>query len=197
MPLGQGCRVLGLKYTRCCAGQAVVQMVRSTRNGQEYAIKFFVSRAAFNVERGMYVAGNAQQGSPLAQFLPQVGLCTCRRLPRLRQLFRCRQSHTPLRNRALLQVSAPKCSGSRSADGCFTVQVLAIEANEDGVHVDGGGKPLPPCIEMERGESLDIWAMRAQPDRPLAFAVRTLHSLCASYQWTCPCLLYTSPSPRD
>ena len=62
------------------------------------------------------------------------------------------------------------------------MQVLAIEANEDGIHVDGDGKPLPPCIVMERGESLDIWAMRAQPDRPLAFAVRTQHSLCASYQ---------------
>jgi hypothetical protein len=38
--------------------------------------------------------------------------------------------------------------------------------------LDGHGHPLPPFIVMERGESLDVWAARAQPDRPLAFAVR-------------------------
>lgn len=37
--------------------------------------------------------------------------------------------------------------------------------------MDGNGHPLPPCIVMERGESLDIWAARAQPDRPQAFTV--------------------------
>lgn len=51
------------------------------------------------------------------------------------------------------------------------VQVRNVEANTDGVHVDARGHPLPPCIVMERGESLDIWAARAKPDRSQAFTV--------------------------
>ena len=50
-----------------------------------------------------------------------------------------------------------------------------MEGNESGKHVDSDGYPLPPCIVMERGESLDIWAARAQPDRSQAFTVR-MHS---------------------
>jgi hypothetical protein len=50
--------------------------------------------------------------------------------------------------------------------------VRNIEANTDKKLVDAYGYPLPPCIVMERGESLDIWAARAQPDRSQAFTVR-------------------------
>jgi hypothetical protein len=55
------------------AGQAVVQMARSVRNGVEYAIKFFVSRDAFNVEHALYVHGTGPAATGLAQFLPLVG----------------------------------------------------------------------------------------------------------------------------
>ena len=48
-----------------------------------------------------------------------------------------------------------------------------MEANTDGHFVDPSGHPMPPCIVTERGESLDIWAERARPDRPSAFLVRT------------------------
>jgi hypothetical protein len=51
------------------------------------------------------------------------------------------------------------------------LQVRNIEDNTDKKLVDAHGYPLPPCIVMERGEPLDVWAQRAQPDRPLAFAV--------------------------
>ena len=44
--------------------------------------------------------------------------------------------------------------------------------NADGAVVDPRGHPLPPCIVMERGESLDIWSERAKPDRMQAFSVR-------------------------
>jgi hypothetical protein len=54
------------------------------------------------------------------------------------------------------------------------LQVRNIEANAMKKLRDGHGHPLPPFIVMERGESLDMWAARAQPDRPLAFAVRLL-----------------------
>jgi hypothetical protein len=47
-------------------------MARSQRDGLEYAIKFFVSRAAFETELEMYGKGGATQASHLAQFLPQV-----------------------------------------------------------------------------------------------------------------------------
>jgi hypothetical protein len=53
------------------------------------------------------------------------------------------------------------------------VQVRAIVSNSDKKHVDAHGHPLPPCIVMERGEPLDIWARRARPDRPMAFTVRS------------------------
>jgi hypothetical protein len=52
----------------------VVQMAKSQHNGLEYAIKFFVSRAAFNAELSLYDHGGDTQGSGLAQFLPEVRL---------------------------------------------------------------------------------------------------------------------------
>ena len=51
----------------CCAGQAIVQMAYSRRKRLEYAIKFFVSRSAFEQESALYSGSN-----PLGQFLPQV-----------------------------------------------------------------------------------------------------------------------------
>lgn len=55
------------------AGQAIVQMARSKNSGLEYAIKFFISCAAFVAEEGMYRKGSgAQVKSCLSQFLPQV-----------------------------------------------------------------------------------------------------------------------------
>ena len=46
-----------------------------------------------------------------------------------------------------------------------------MEGNADKTILDPMGNSLPPCIVMERGESLDIWAERAQPDRSMAFTV--------------------------
>lgn len=59
----------------------------------------------------------------------------------------------------------------------LAMQVRSTEPNNDKAHVDAYGFPLPPCIIMERGESLDIWAARAQPDRSQAFTVRPYHRL--------------------
>jgi hypothetical protein len=52
------------------------------------------------------------------------------------------------------------------------VQVRDVVPNTDNTLVDSCGHPLPPCIVMERGESLDMCAARAKPDRPQAFTVR-------------------------
>ena len=46
-------------------------MARSTINGLDYAIKFFVSRTAFDVEQQMYGQGMGAPAGGLAQFLPQ------------------------------------------------------------------------------------------------------------------------------
>ena len=51
-------------------------------------------------------------------------------------------------------------------------QVRNVESNADKSIKDPQGNPLPPCIVMERGESLDIWSERAKPDRSQAFMVR-------------------------
>ena len=42
----------------------------------------------------------------------------------------------------------------------FLPPVHSILDNADEVVVDAGGNALPPCIVMERGESLDLWMQR-------------------------------------
>ena len=36
----------------------------------------------------------------------------------------------------------------------------SIVSNEDGAFVDASGNAMPPCIVVEKGESLDIWVQR-------------------------------------
>ena len=60
------------------------------------------------------------------------------------------------------------------------MQPKAVVGNLDGEFTDPSGHSLPPCIVMERGESLDIWTQRAEPDRSQAFTVRLRASLCIS-----------------
>lgn len=52
------------------------------------------------------------------------------------------------------------------------VQVRNILSNDDASFTDPSGNVMPPCVVMERGESLDIWSARARPDRIQAFSVR-------------------------
>jgi hypothetical protein len=49
-------------------------MAKSQYDDLEYAIKFFVSRAAFDAELAMYDCRGGPQTSSLAQFLPKVGI---------------------------------------------------------------------------------------------------------------------------
>lgn len=53
-------------------GQAIVQMAMSKTTRLEYAIKFFLSAAGFNEERGLYRQGSGITGGNFAQFLPKV-----------------------------------------------------------------------------------------------------------------------------
>jgi hypothetical protein len=51
-------------------------------------------------------------------------------------------------------------------------RLTACIENKVGVLVDPSGKKLPPCIIMERGESLDEWCRRNQPDFLTSMRVR-------------------------
>lgn len=48
--------------------------------------------------------------------------------------------------------------------------------NSDSILMDAKGNKLPPCIVMERGESLDEWSKRRKPDMWAAMPVCN-HSL--------------------
>jgi UDP-N-acetyl-D-mannosaminuronic acid transferase (WecB/TagA/CpsF family) len=51
-----------------------------------------------------------------------------------------------------------------------------ILSNDDGSFLDGNGRPMPPCIVMEKGESLDVWVQRNKRvmDQFTAMQVRSL-----------------------
>jgi hypothetical protein len=49
-------------------------MAKCTHDNMEYAIKFFVSRAAFDVELALYDRSGDSKECSLAQFLPKVGI---------------------------------------------------------------------------------------------------------------------------
>jgi hypothetical protein len=51
------------------------------------------------------------------------------------------------------------------------MQVRSIVDNDDRQLIDPAGFALPPCIVMERGETLDLWSARNAPDRAQAFTV--------------------------
>jgi hypothetical protein len=54
--------------------------------------------------------------------------------------------------------------------------VCAVVPNADGEVRSASGWPLPPCIIIERGESLDMWARRIDPDFVTTLQARpTLH----------------------
>jgi hypothetical protein len=66
--------------------------------------------------------------------------------------------------------SSPHATETQNMINCM--QVRNVEDNLDRSLVDANGNPLPPCIVMERGESLDLWVGRARPDSTQALAVR-------------------------
>ena len=56
--------------------------------------------------------------------------------------------------------------------GAFLPQMHEILDNAGRGFRDPHGHAMPPCIVMEKGESLDFWRERAAPDQPLVYAVR-------------------------
>jgi hypothetical protein len=56
--------------------------------------------------------------------------------------------------------------------GQFLPQVVASCVEAHRIRDPWGGS-LPACMVMERGEALDLWMDRAQPDKYMAFSVRS------------------------
>lgn len=90
-----------------CAGQAVVQIAAHREMRQQYAIKLFLSKQAFQQEAKLY--GDPDQ--PLGRFLPELS--------------------------------------------CI------VDSERGGDFRDRYGGAMPPCIVMEKGEALDVWAARS------------------------------------
>jgi hypothetical protein len=123
------------------AGQAVVQLVEDRAQGLEFAMKFYLSRAAFELEKSLYL----DAAQPLGRYLP-----------------------------------AMRC---------------IVDSPHEGF-VDATGIPMPPCIVMERGESLPVWAAKhpAGVDLPSALHVRPSATLTRT---ACLAVLYAAPAPAS
>lgn len=99
-----------------------MQFARGWHDGEDYAIKFFTVREAFEREDALYSNAVLRDMMPAVKF---------------------------------------------------------IEANADGAVCSASGWPFPPCIAIERGESLDKWAERLKPDFPTILQVRVGNVCCA------------------
>ena len=127
----------------------MVQFAEGVDDMCEYAIKFFLDYESFLVEAALYAA--------------------C--FPHIHS-----QVSAEVKARADTEASA-------GVDGKAATQMPAISARflpqvefvcdgSAGDLLDPQGRPLPPCIVMERGESLHDWSDRAEPDIFTALAVR-------------------------
>jgi hypothetical protein len=99
--------------------QLLLQFARGMRDGQDYAIKFFTARSAFDSERRLY------SNSVVRSMMPAIKY---------------------------------------------------IEPNNEGSIRSASGYKFPPCIVIERGESLDKWAERIKPDFPTILQVGIVHT---------------------
>ena len=127
------------------------------KRGCQFAIKFFLDRASFLTEAALYAAA----------------------FPHLRRTV------SP---EVAAVADAPAGSGAATpvlmseAVARFLPQVEAVCDGAGGGLEDPWGRPLPPCIVMERGESLQDLCDRAEPDVFTVFSVRpvllsTLHTV--------------------
>jgi hypothetical protein len=160
-------RMLGA-HERRHGGQGVVQFALDVRRGTSVAFKFFLNRNSFDCEEAMYsrddlrpmmpaitLIENNDSVRPLSRLLPPIRSCAC----------------------ASLLICSP--------DAMRHMHACILRASLQGVAVTEEGWRFPPFIVVERGESLDEWQARIQPDFPttlqvlshLVERVSTLHAL--------------------
>ena len=116
----------------------------------EYAIKFFLDYESFLTEAALYAA------------------CFPRIHSRVSDEVKARADATAGfgMNGAAAAVHMSEVAAR------FLPQVEAVCDGSAGELVDPQGRPLPPCIVLEKGESLHDWSDRAQPDLFTSLAVR-------------------------
>ena len=122
---------------------------------RQYAVKFFLDRSAFYTEAALYAAY----------------------FPALRKQLTSVPDCEPIHG-GCFHALASKVAGGR-----FLPHVEAVCDSAEAGLVDPRKEPLPPCIVMERGESLQEWCGRAELDRFTCLAVRTrpLHATCVTH----------------
>jgi len=125
-----------------------VQFAQSRRDRCEFAVKFFLDWPAFLTEAALYAAA----------------------FPSMRSTT----SHeVTARADAVTQLISESGTAFMPQDvSKFLPQVEAVCDGAAGGLVDPRGRPLPPCIVMERGESLQDLCNRAEPDIFSILAVR-------------------------
>jgi len=128
----------------------VVQFAEGVKDGRDYAIKFFLDRSAFIAEAALYAMCDPRIRSRVS---PEV---------RARADAAAGQGMDGQEAVPLSQVGAR-----------FLPRVDAVrDGMAEGFYEDRQWKFLPPCIVMEKGESLQDWSERAKPDFFAALAVR-------------------------
>ena len=146
------------------AGQAVVQFAEDPIDQCEYAIKFFLDQEAFLTEAALYASCSRAMAATLA---PSA-------IAGLALITRSAGSGECASSGASLPVTAAR----------FLPQVEAVHDGANGGVCDPRGRALPPCIVMEKGESLHDWSDRAEPDLFMSLAVQPLlsgHASAADY----------------
>jgi hypothetical protein len=59
--------------------------------------------------------------------------------------------------------------------GRFLPELHSIVESPAGGFVDAFGRPMPPCIVMEKGESLDMWAARGEGGMDVVTGLQVLN----------------------
>eukprot|EP00892_Ulva_mutabilis_P004168 jgi/Ulvmu1/2122/UM127_0007.1 len=157
-------RMLG-RDARRLGGQALIQFAEGGADGWPYAIKFFLEAAAFDAETALYAACSA---TPLLGHRTRsaggAGLSSAQSLPAGAD---CGAADS---DDVAVSVPVDTVSAQRAQHGRFLPQVEVV-CDGGAELVDSRGRPLPPCIVMEKGESLQDWSERASPDMFTALAV--------------------------
>ena len=129
------------------AGQAVVQFALGVLDRCEYAVKFFLEQDAFLTEAALYAACFPAVRSTVSEAVAA-------------------------RADSAARVGAHASVPVADAVSRFLPQVEAVCDGFAAGLTDPRGHLLPPCIVMEKGESLQDLCDRAQPDLFTALAVR-------------------------
>ena len=127
----------------------MVQFVEDPSDRSEYAVKFFLDRHAFLTEAALYASGCPQVAATLSlDAIPDLA------------------PYLATSNSAYTNSFLPE------AVARFLPQVEAIHDEADERVDPARGRPLPPCIVMEKGESLFDCSGRAAIDLFTKLAVR-------------------------